>query len=114
METLQRIKDRELPFYRIYTSNYIIDEAVTHVLYDTGRHDLAVKVLDLIEKSRAVEVLWVSPEIEGKARDVFRKYVDQIFSFTDCTSFVLMETYSINTAFTFDSNFKTYGFNMIP
>lgn len=114
MKILQRIKNRELAFTRLYTSNYVIDEAVTHVLYDTGRHDLAVKVLDLIEKSRVIEVLWVIPEIEEKAREVFRKYKDQMFSLTDCTSFVLMETHGVNTAFTFDSNFKKYGFNVIP
>ncbi|MHA1379474.1 MAG: type II toxin-antitoxin system VapC family toxin [Candidatus Helarchaeota archaeon] len=114
LSVLNDIKNRKLEFTRIFTSNYIIDESVTHVLYDTRRHDMAVKVLDLIETSKIIETLWVTPEIEEKAKNIFRKFPDQMFSFTDCTSFTLMKENKITNALTFDSHFKTMKFNVIP
>ncbi|MBI4822940.1 MAG: hypothetical protein HY805_01755 [Nitrospirae bacterium] len=45
---------------------------------------------------------------------LLEKYSDKDFSFTDCTSFALMERLKIKTAFTFDAHFTQYGFNQIP
>jgi len=112
--TFTDIKNQKYDFTRIFTSNYIIDESVTHVLYDTGRHDMAISVLDLIESSTIIEILWVTPEIDKEARNMFRKYEDQMFSFTDCTSFVLMKQYKIPCALTLDEHFKIMKFNIIP
>jgi hypothetical protein len=36
---------------------------------------------------------------------MFRQYEDKGFSFTDCTSFALMERLAINTVFAFDDHF---------
>jgi predicted nucleic acid-binding protein len=33
---------------------------------------------------------------------------------TDCLSFSIMERMNIDTAFTFDSDFQTHGFRMLP
>jgi len=117
MKALQSIKVRipGRPAYSgLATSNYIIDESVTHVLYDTGRHEMAVKVLELIESSNLIQVLWIDEKIEHRAREIFRKYYDQTFSFTDCTSFALMEREEIDTAFTFDQHFRILNFTIIP
>jgi uncharacterized protein len=113
-EVLQNIKDKQLDYGFLYTSNYIIDEAVTHVLYSTKRHDMAIKVLDLVESSGIIRVLWIDPNLETRARAIFRKHDDQDFSFTDCTSFAVMEQNEITDAFTFDGHFKTMNFNVIP
>ncbi len=112
---LRGIKDKRLDFGFLYTTNYIIDEAVTHVLYSTRRHDMAVKVLDLVESSSIIHVLWIDQDIEKRARAIFRKYADQRFSLTDCTSFATMEQNEITHAFTFDEqHFKTMNFSVIP
>lgn len=112
---LQDIKDKRLDFGFLYTTNYIIDEAVTHVLYSTKRHDMAVKVLDLVESSSIIHVLWIDQDVEKRARQIFRKYDDQRFSLTDCTSFAMMEQNEITHAFTFDEqHFKAMNFSVIP
>ena len=114
LQILNDIKIQKLEFTRLFTSNYIVDESVTHVLYDTERHDLAVKVLDLIKSSKIIEILWVNPEIETNACNIFKTYKDQNFSLTDCTSFAIMQKFNISTALTFDSHFKTMKFGVIP
>lgn len=40
---------------------------------------------------------------------VFERYADKGWSFTDCTSKVLMERLGIKTAFAFDQHFRQFG-----
>ena len=54
----------------------------------------------------------VIPSDEQKARDIIRTYVDKDFSYTDASSFAVMERLGLETAFTFDRHFKQYGFDL--
>ena len=45
---------------------------------------------------------------------LFRKYHDQTFSFTDCTSFAVMRERSLTDAITRDQHFRIAGFNLLP
>lgn len=49
-----------------------------------------------------------------KAWKILEKYDDKGFSFTDCTSFALMERLKVRTTFSFDAHFIQYGFTKIP
>lgn len=101
-------------YNRLYTSNYVLDESVTHILYRRKRHDHALQMLDLITNSRYITMLWVTDDAQNRAISLFRKYTDKILSMTDCTSAVLMNDYGIDTIFTFDSDFRALGFKTIP
>ena len=61
-----------------------------------------------------MRTLQVTRMIEDNAWRILKKYGDKDFSFTDCTSFALMEQEAISTAFTFDKHFSQYGFQMVP
>ena len=57
----------------------------------------------------------VEPVTEGdeaKARQILARYVDKTFSYTDATSFAVMERRSLRTAFAFDPHFRQYGFQL--
>ncbi|MBI5739622.1 MAG: hypothetical protein HZA16_02775 [Nitrospirae bacterium] len=56
----------------------------------------------------------IEDDFEAKAWDIFLKYKDKDFSYTDCTSFALMEKLRIDTAFSFDSHFKAMKFHVVP
>ena len=71
-------------YNKLYTSNYVLDESVTHVLYRTKRHDYALRMLDLITNSRYITMLWVTEDVQNKAIFLFRKYTDKMLSITDC------------------------------
>ena len=55
----------------------------------------------------------ITPEDEEKAREIIRRYTDKSFSYTDATSFVVMERLGIKEAFAFDPHFRQYGFKLL-
>ncbi len=81
--------------------------------YHSG-HKVAVGFRHDLESSRALEVLWVDQAVEHTAWNIFEKHADKDFSFTDCTSFALMQTEAMRNAFAFDRHFNQYGFEMVP
>jgi len=56
----------------------------------------------------------VDIEIETDAWRLFKTFSDEEYSFTDCTSFALMQSHAIKTAFTFDNHFRQHGLNTLP
>ena len=55
----------------------------------------------------------VSVEDETKARVIIGQYTDKTFSYTDATSFAVMERLGVKTAFAFDPHFRQYGFLVV-
>ena len=55
----------------------------------------------------------VNVEDETKARVIIEQYTDKTFSYTDATSFAVMERLGIKTAFAFDPHFRQYGFLVV-
>ena len=101
--------------YEIITTSYILDETLTLI-----RSRLSIKAsVDFskrIRQSQIVKILSVSKEIEDKALDMFEKFDDKVFSFTDCVSFVVMRELDIQDVFTFDEDFVQVGmgFSKVP
>ena len=97
---------------KLVTTDYVIDEVYTGLLVDSGYRSAMNfdSVLGLgkwtIERVSAVRF--------AKAQDVFHKFnKDKKWSFTDCTSYVVMKELKINTVFTFDQNFIQMGFKIL-
>jgi len=71
--------------------------------------------LDLLTNSGVVAVLHITPDIEEKAWAVFECFNrDKWWSFTDCTSKVVMDRLGLYEAFTFDKHFEQMGFVRRP
>ncbi|MHB8577630.1 MAG: type II toxin-antitoxin system VapC family toxin, partial [Dehalococcoidia bacterium] len=51
---------------------------------------------------------------EQRARDIIAQYSDKKFSYTDATSFAVMERLQIDMAFPLDRNFAQFGFIVLP
>ncbi len=95
------------------STDYIFDEVVTRV---RGRadHSSAVKAGEAILMSEVIDLVDIDPDLRKEAWRLFKKYRDQRFSFTDCTSFAVMRKYGIREAFTFDGDFTKIGFEVVP
>jgi uncharacterized protein len=95
------------------TTDYVLDEALTLL---RSRRDLAsaIAFIDKIRKSKSVRVFWIDEGLFEKALIIFQKSSDKSWSFTDCTSFALMQELSVSEAFTFDKHFREAGFLCFP
>jgi predicted nucleic acid-binding protein len=93
----------------VYTSNYVMDEIYT-LLKTRGSHRTAVKFMDQVKDSNIV-ILWITDEVEQDAQDIFRRFDDKKLSFTDCTSFALINRYGIETVFAFDDHFRYHPYS---
>lgn len=98
------VRSNSQPFV---TSDYIYDELLT--LFRTRGHMDRAK--DWVEQVRAgrCDVVRVLPTDMEQATDVFFRFVDKGWSFTDCTSLVLMQRLGIQWAFSFDDHFRQFG-----
>ncbi len=100
--------------HTLITSDYVLDESYTIIRLRAG-HIITVKFGEVLRKSQLIYIEYITAEIIEKAWDIFKTFVDHDFSFTDCTSFALMERLNISNVFTFDAHFKEYGqFNLNP
>ena len=100
---------------RLLTTDYVIDETVTRLRYDAS-HSAAVVFLDAIEgaeKENTVTVVAIDRSSFQEAKRLFRQYSSEKLSFTDCTSFVVCQTYGISAAFAFDRHFPIMGIALI-
>jgi predicted nucleic acid-binding protein len=92
----------------LLTSNYILDEILTLLKTRLGP-SIAIPFGQKLWDQEASALVRITEEDEEKAWGMFRQYEDKGFSFTDCTSFALMERLAINTVFAFDDHFVQYG-----
>jgi hypothetical protein len=97
----------------LVASDYVVAEAV-NLANARGGHLIGRRVLDLIETSAGITVEWIGPARFGAAKTLFRQRPDQGYSFTDCTSFVLMTELELWQALTLDEHFRKAGFAIHP
>ena len=94
------------------TTDYILDESVTLLRARRVTGQIA-RLFEIVDDSSYVSLEWVGPERFERARMYFAQYTEHDFSFTDCTSFVLMRELGIHSALTGDKHFNEAGFTAI-
>jgi uncharacterized protein len=97
---------------RLVTSDYVITESVNLANARSGTH-AATRVLDLIEQSAAIRIEWIGVMRFDGTKTFFRKNADHAYSFTDCSSFVLMRELRLSQALTTDRHFAEAGFEAL-
>lgn len=102
----------------LVTTDYILAETITLIRMrdKTARgHRLAVRTATSLLRGEAAMLEKVNADDLERALSIFRTYRDHLFSFVDCTSFVVMERLGITEAFAFDRHFDEYpGINRVP
>jgi predicted nucleic acid-binding protein len=97
----------------LITTDYVMDETVTLLQSRVG-HAFSLRFLDMLHKSQNARLVFLSEEHITKTIELFRGRPDKGWSFTDCSSFVLMKNYGIRYALAFDRHFQQAGFETIP
>jgi hypothetical protein len=98
---------------RLVTSSYIFDETITLTRARLG-HGRAMRVGGVLLDPATVEMLDVGPSDFNVAWALFQQRSDTGYSFTDCTSFVLMRREGLRTAVALDEHFSREGFTVRP
>ncbi len=99
------------------TSNYILDELYTLLLMNVGYLPTVnyKEKLDILIAEHVLDVIWIDRDLAKRGWDVFEQYnSDKLWSFTDCTSFVVMKEFGITEVFAFDHHFEQMGFILLP
>jgi predicted nucleic acid-binding protein len=98
---------------RLITSNFVFDEAVTLARYRLG-WDVARKLGSQLREQRIARMERVTPKDEAAAWSIFDQYRDKRFSFTDCTSFALIQRLELPLSLAIDSDFRSFGLHCLP
>ncbi len=92
----------------LLTSNFVLDETYTLVRRRVS-HAAAAALMETIARS-SIRIRRITEEHETMAAAIFLRYAEHAFSFTDCTSFALIETDRIPLVLTVDRDFRHYRF----
>ena len=93
----------------LVTTDYVVDELLT-LLKANDEFKRALKLGRSLFGQRLARFLRVTDEDLKQAWEVFQKFQDKEWSFTDCVSKVVMERLGIKKAFAFDHHFRLFGF----
>jgi predicted nucleic acid-binding protein len=112
-----RFRDKIVGKYKLVTSDYILDELYTLLLMNVGFLQTVnyKEKLDTLIAETVLDVIWINPDLAKQAWIVFEQYnSDKLWSFTDCTSYVVMKESDITEVFAFDHHFEQMGFILLP
>ena len=97
----------------LVTTDYVLDECLTLIRMRLGV--AAAKAWwGQIEGSSRLRWEWIGVARAEKARAVFFRHRDKAYSFTDCTSLVVMHELKLRQALTTDAHFRQMGFEVVP
>lgn len=97
---------------KLVLTDYIVDETITLAKARSGKR-VAMRVLELLEKSAGIRIEWIGSSRFEETKTFFRKHADHGYSFTDCTSFVVMNELGLTQALTTDKHFPEAGFQRL-
>lgn len=97
----------------LVSTDFVLDETLTLLRARLGL-PAAARWWDRVEASTRLRREPVGKDRLEKARRWFFQWADQRFSFTDCTSFVVMRELRLDSALTTDAHFRHAGFTVVP
>lgn len=99
----------------IATSNDIIDETVTLLIY--AKPKLAAKFIEFIKNNisaNAITQLWIDEDIQNQAFGLVEKFAEHKLSLTDATTIALVKKFKIESVISLDSDFIKVGIHTLP
>ena len=97
----------------LVTTDYVIDETLTLIRKRLGLA-AAEAWWEQVEDSSRLRWEWIGVTRAEKARRVFFRHRDKDYSFTDCTSLVVMQELKLKRVLTTDNHFRQMGFEALP
>jgi hypothetical protein len=104
---------RRQPGARFVLTELILAELTTRLRALAGA-ERAVGVARSLLESRHYELIFIDSDLLAGALARMERFADKRLSLTDCASFELMERLGLHSAFSFDRDFRDFGFRMVP
>jgi predicted nucleic acid-binding protein len=97
----------------LLTTDYCIDETLT-LLVARRRLRLALEVGRALIEENVAQLHFVSPDQIRRAWILFQQRAAAGWSFTDCTSKIVIDELGIATAIALDAHFQQFGIAIVP
>lgn len=97
----------------LVSTDYVCDETLTTLRFRLGLRAAEAWWEQVVGSSR-IRFENIDVGRADQARSLFFRYRDKNYSFTDCTSFVVMRELRIRAALTLDDHFRQMGFAVVP
>lgn len=100
----------------LFTSNDVVDETITRLIYTVGYQKASLFLKYFLEnlKKNTLRQLWTDEQVQMEAFGLVEKFAEHKFSLTDATTVVLMKRFHIETILTLDSDFAKIGIPVLP
>ena len=112
LQAVERLRSIAQAQRSLISTDYVVAEALTLAKSRAGSV-AALRLLDRLEASVLIGIEWIGPDRFASAKAFFRKHSDHDYSFTDCTSFVVMRELKLKDALTTDAHFVEAGFRAL-
>ncbi len=93
---------------RLLTTDYVIDELMT-LLVRRGERARGSRAREACFGEGCAHLEHVSPDDFHRSWNLHDAFADKDWSFTDCTSRIVMERMGVTQALAFDEHFKQFG-----
>jgi predicted nucleic acid-binding protein len=97
---------------RKVTSEFILLE-LCDGLAKLRYRELAVQVVELLRRDKLFQIVPATGELLQTAWDLYRSRTDKEWGLTDCTSFVIMQRFDLDTALSADRHFEQAGYKAL-
>jgi predicted nucleic acid-binding protein len=99
------LSQNRAPFF---TTDFIVDETLT-LLRVRGESARATLLGEKFFKNELAELYFLQEMDIRAAWQIFHQFADKEWSFTDCTSKLIIEKLGLQFAFAFDQHFRQFG-----
>lgn len=88
------------------TTNYVFSEVIT-VISQKLNHEAAIDFIDSMKSPDCIyNFIWITPEIEEMAIEIFKRQTSKNVSFVDCTNMALIRHDHLDAIFSFDEIYR--------
>ncbi len=112
IQTMKELTSNE-PLVSFVITDYIFDEFVTFTMVKLSK-SFAETIGQHILDDKRITILHIDHSRFRLAWEIFKRKKDKLWSFTDCTSFVVIQELNLQTALSFDRHFKQFGIEVLP
>jgi predicted nucleic acid-binding protein len=98
----------------LLTTDYVVDETLT-LLQRRGEMTRARSLGEQFFNGTLATIYYLTEADILQAWETFRRFTDKEWSFTDCSSKIVIEKLNVKRAFAFDHHFRQFGIvNVVP